>query len=93
MGDLVGELLAISSSQTQLIAGAEQFILNKDISNYKWMDNGWIHSLWSFLNELDIKVAYREGWTPQKPRTGDVFLMDYFLTRNVRDSVLRILKR
>jgi hypothetical protein len=44
-----------------LIAGAEQFILNKDISNYKWIDNGWIHSLWSFLNELDIKVAYREG--------------------------------
>jgi hypothetical protein len=38
LGDTVETLIAISLSQTQLLAGAEQFILNNGVSNYKWMD-------------------------------------------------------
>jgi hypothetical protein len=88
LGNTVGDLKAIALSQTQLIAGAEVFILNTAHSLYSWMDSGWIMLVWSFLNDANLEVQYREKWTPQCYRLGDIFLMDYFISRNLTTNVL-----
>jgi hypothetical protein len=93
LGDTVGDVLAIALSQTQLIAGAKQFILNKDSRSYSWIDHGWLRTLWSFLNDADLKIAYQHRWFPQRSRLGDIFLMDYFISGNLKTDALRALNR
>jgi hypothetical protein len=93
LGDTVGDLIAITLSQTQLLAGVEEFILNKASSLSTWLDSGWIMSVWTFLNDANLEVEYMKKWTPTCSRVGDMFLMDYFLSCNLKTNVLRILNR
>jgi hypothetical protein len=89
--DETGKLLHIDLSYVQLITGSYKFFLNKSYSDYRWVEWGWITSLWSFISTTNITFLYPSLWTPTIPREHDICLMDYFLSLRLPHATMQIL--
>ena len=91
--DRTGQLIHIDMSYLQLLAGCGTLFLNQDENNFKWLETGWLQSLWSFASKYSLKFLYPTGWVPPKPRSYDMFLMDFFQQCKLTVKDMRVLNR
>jgi hypothetical protein len=89
--DDTGKLLQIDLSYVQLLSGASSLFLNKPYSDYRWIEWGWVTSLWSFLEDTNFTFTYTSLWIPPIARDGDLCLMDYFISQRLPHRMLAIL--
>jgi hypothetical protein len=47
---------------------------------YRWLDCGWLLSLWDFFSQLQIKIHIHTAFIPGLPREKDKVIKDYFCT-------------
>ena len=66
--DYTGALIAIDLSFIKLISGSQQFILNEDPSEFRWIESGWMTSLWDFTHRARIQISYPNHWLPKPAR-------------------------
>ena len=91
INDRTGQLIFIDISYLQLLAGCGTLFLNRDEKNFKWLETGWLQSLWSFTSRYSLKFLYPTGWVPSTPRSHDRFLMDIFQERRLPVKDMRAL--
>jgi hypothetical protein len=89
--DDTGGLIQIDLSYIQLLTGLSTFFLNANPAQYRWLESGWLTSLWEFINKADIQIHYPGQWLPTKPRRNNIFLMEYFLTLRLKPNELKSL--
>jgi hypothetical protein len=53
-----GKLINIDLTYIQLITGSATFFLNKDISDYHWIEWGWVTSLWQFTSAASLTFDF-----------------------------------
>jgi hypothetical protein len=71
LGGTTADLLYINLSILQLLLGHGTLILNANHSNYTWVEEGWLTSMWAFLNEANVSLEYPDCWKPSLPREND----------------------
>jgi hypothetical protein len=89
--DDTGKLLQIDLSYVQLLSGATSLFLNKPYSAYRWIEWGWVTSLWSFLEDTNFTFTHTSLWIPSITRDGDLCLMDYFISQRLLHRTLSVL--
>jgi len=89
LNDDTGKLIQIDLTYIQLITGSAAFFLNKDISDYHWIERGWVTSLWQFTVAASLTFDFPGIWLPRVYRAGDVFLMDYFISQKLSQHDLK----
>jgi hypothetical protein len=58
LNDDTGKLIYIDLTYIQLITGSATFFLNKDISDYRWIERGWVTSLWQFTSAASLTFDF-----------------------------------
>jgi hypothetical protein len=92
IGDDTGSLMLIDLSHLQLQVGSSTLFLSLPYhKNVKWIDSGWLPSIWQFLNRAQLKIFIRKAYIPRTQRVHDIALMDFFLSLKYLPAVLRIL--
>jgi hypothetical protein len=75
----------------QLLSGSGNLFLNQPEHKFRWLEPGWLQSVWAFTSRYSFTFLYPAGWIPKKPREHDVFLMEAFNKQNIPISYLKIL--
>lgn len=91
--DRTGQLIHSDLTYLQLLSGSGFFILNQPQKNYQWIEQGWLTSIWIFLNSSDLKLLYPNHWTPNLPRAHDQYIMDYFISLKLPKNAMVRLNR
>jgi len=91
--DRTGKLIHINMTYVQLLTGSGTLFLNQPECDYKWLESGWLQSLWSFTSRYSFAFLYPNGWTPTKPRENDQFIMEAFIRQRTPIKHMRILNR
>jgi hypothetical protein len=91
--DRTGKLIHIDMTDVQLLTGSGTLFLNQPECDYKWLESGWLQSLWSFTSRYSFAFLYPNGWTPTKPRENDQFIMEAFIWQRIPLKHMRILNR
>jgi hypothetical protein len=91
--DRTGQLIFIDMSYIQLLLGIGTLFFNKDETQFKWGETGWLQSLWSFTTRYSLKFLYPNGWVPSKPRSQDQFLMEVFQQHRPSVTDMKALNR
>jgi hypothetical protein len=81
--DRTGQLINIDMTYIQLLADCGSLFLNQKEQDYKWLEAGWLQSLWSFTSRYSFTYLYPSGWTPTTPREHDQFLMEAFIKQKI----------
>jgi hypothetical protein len=91
--DRTGKLIHIDVTYVQLLTGSGTLFLNQPECDYKWLESGWLQSLWSFTSIYSFAFLYPNGWTPTKPRENDQFIMEDFIRQRIPLKHMWILNR
>jgi len=91
--DRTGKLIQIDMSFIQLLTGSGKLFLNQDEGRYKWLEAGWLQSLWQFTSRYSLEFLYPDGWVPSKPREHDHFLMALFQKHKPSLKIMSTLNR
>ncbi len=91
--DKTGALLRIDHSYIQLITGSQTNFMNKDHSNYQWVEQGWLTTLWEFTTYAELSFIDPDIWIPTIASTQDTFLMDEFQALKLPNNILSSLNR
>jgi hypothetical protein len=79
MKDKTGTLIMISVSQLQLLVGSNNRFFHLPFPAYaKWIESGWLTSIWNFMHRIKFKLHLKDQWCPSLQRQNDIMLMDYF---------------
>jgi hypothetical protein len=64
----ISTLILIDISALQLLVGSTTLFFNLSLWNYeKWIGNGWLISIWSFLSDLGLAVHISNAFVPPYP--------------------------
>lgn len=91
--DRTAKLIHSDLSYLQLLAGVNTLCLNLPIAKYKWVEQGWLTSLWQFANFTNIQFVYPEAWLPSLTRENDCFLMPTFIQLGFPPPTLKRLNK
>jgi hypothetical protein len=91
--DRTGQLINMDMTYLQLLSGSGQFFLNQSEKAFRWLDPGWLQSLWAFTSRYSLTFLYPNGWIPTKSRENDLFLMEEFFKQHIPVAHMRILNR
>jgi hypothetical protein len=91
--DRTGQLIHIDMTYLQLLTGSGNLFLNQPEQQFRWLETGWLQSLWAFTSRYSFNFLYPEGWIPRKPWEEDLFLMDAFNKQHIPINHMRILNR
>jgi hypothetical protein len=82
----------ISLSYLQLLIGSDSSFFHLPYPKYaKWIEQGWLTSLWKFLHQTKLQLNVRNHWKPTLQREWDIMLMDYFISLKYNPQDLKIL--
>ena len=92
--DKTARLILIDLSYLQLLTGSSTLFLNLPYKRYgHCTEQGWLVSIWKFLNKINFKILIRQAFVPTPPRQHDTNLMDFFVTQGTSHKTLKILNR
>ena len=91
--DRTGLLLHCDLALLQLLSGTGHFILNQEYKHYRWLEQGWLTSLWEFLNQVKFTLFYPSSWLPTLTRRSDSYLMEIFHHLHLPQPVMAKLNR
>jgi hypothetical protein len=78
-------LLNISISHIQLSIGTCTSVLELPFSTYGvWLESYWLVSFWRFLQRSSLHITLTPQWLPTHTRSGDIALMDHFITQHYK---------
>jgi hypothetical protein len=73
----------------QLLTGLTSFFLNEQYQKFqKWIEPGWLISLWEFLNYSSLTYLMPKHWIPKPSRVHNRALMEYFLEQDLHHSII-----
>jgi len=91
--DRTGDLIHSDFTYLQLLSGSGTFILNQDQKNYRWVEQGWLTSIWAFINSSNLQLVYPNQWVPTLPRQHDKYLMEFFRSLHLPHTTIEQLNR
>jgi hypothetical protein len=91
--DRTGQMIHSDLTYLQQLSGSGTFILNQDQKHYQWVEQGWLTSIWAFLQSSAIQLVYPDQWIPTLPRAHDQFLMEFFNTLGLPTNTMERLNR
>jgi hypothetical protein len=91
--DRTGQLLHIALGYLQLLSGTGSFTLNLDYEQFRWVETGWLTSLWEFTSKSMLTFDYPLQWLPSLPWSNDIFIMDHFCNQDCKDNIMGLLSR
>jgi hypothetical protein len=91
--DCTGHLIHIDLMYLQLLTGWGSFFMNLDAMHFRWVEDGWLSSLWQFTSKYHLSIMYPHQWLPPKPRLSDQYLMEIFARQHLSVSVMATLNR
>jgi len=77
----------------QLLSGTDNFFINLPIQKFRWIEQGWLTSLWKFISEAGLELVYPAQWLPPLPREGDLYLMGFFSSSGSKATEMTALNR
>jgi hypothetical protein len=79
-------------SHLQLQVGSSTLFLNLPHHSYaKWIESGWLPSIWQFLNRANLRFFIRKADVPNIQRAHDIALMDFFISLKYKPAALKTL--
>jgi hypothetical protein len=91
--DRTGALIHSDLTYLQLLSGSGTFILNQDQKHYRWVEQGWLTSIWAFINSSNLQLVYPNQWVPTLPRQHDQYIMEFFQTLHLSHTTMEQLNR
>ncbi len=92
--DKTAKLILIDLSYIQVLVGSSKRFLNLSYNIYNYCtESGWLISIWQLLSEINLKIAIRQAYVPSPLRENDIALMDYIVTLNVSNKILKRINR
>lgn len=92
--DKTAKLLLIDISYLQLLVGSSTLFLNLQYSKYaNFTDQGWLITVWKFLNKVNMHLHIRQAFNPVPPRQHDSCIMDYCIQHYSDCTTLRTINR
>ena len=89
--DDIGTLQRILLNKQQLVAGAEEYILQTSYAKYQYCEHNEVTFLWDQLSKLNIQVDVQGAWKPTKRHKNDVFIMEGFIAKGYPTPILAVL--
>jgi len=91
--DRTGKLIDIDMTYIQLLSGSGTLFLNQDAQQFRWLETGWLTSLWLFTSKHSLTFYYPNQWLPTLPKRNDRYLMEAFAQLHLPLSHMKALNR
>jgi hypothetical protein len=90
--DEISSFIVIDLSYVQLLTGSTALFFQLPYSQYaKWMECGWVYSIWEFVSTFKLDLSIRQAFAPKLQREHNKAIMNVFLQLHLPYRQLAIL--